>query len=182
MIKRHKTNWLLVLFLNLLFVSNYIKLCDAKRKPESIDNYEVTDDNKLDTEKEVGKTSFIALSDKISRRRTDRSRKFRKYQWMQKEVDLITETNKHDDVECHKAAVWKCGHVFIRAHKFLDYIGIESSFEPKCALRTAFFSCLKTSKNKFCHKHKSPHTEKFRKRLADTLWSTRACLLGVKSN
>jgi hypothetical protein len=77
MIKRHKTNWLLVLFLNLLFVSNYIKLCDAKRKHEPIDNYEVTDDNKLDTEKEVGKTSFIALSDKISRRKTDRSRKFR---------------------------------------------------------------------------------------------------------
>jgi hypothetical protein len=183
MIRRHKTNWLLVLLLNLLFVSNYIKLCEAIRKHESIDNYEVTDANKLDTEKEVGKTSFFTVTDKINRRKTDKSTKFRKYQWMQKEVDLITQTsNKHDDVECHKAAVWKCGHVFIRAHKFLDYIGIEESFEPKCALRTAFFSCLKISKNKFCHKHKSPHTEKFRKRLADTLWSTRACLLGVKTN
>jgi hypothetical protein len=77
MIKRHKTNWLLVLLLNLLLVSNYIKLCEAKRKHESIDNYEVTDANKLDTEKEVGKTSFFPISDKISRRKTDRSRKFR---------------------------------------------------------------------------------------------------------
>lgn len=185
MIKRHKTNWLLVLFLNLLFASNYIKLCDSKRKYETIDNYEVTDSNKLNDETLIGKTSFYTVSDKINRRKSERSRKLRKYRWMQKEVDinLITESSdKHEDIECHKAAVWKCGHVFIRAHKFLDYIGIEESFEPKCALRTAFFSCLKTSKNKFCHKHRTPHTEKFRKRLADTLWSTRACLLGVKPN
>ncbi len=77
MIRRHKTNWLLVLLLNLLFVSNYIKLCEAIRKHESIDNYEVTDANKLDTEKEVGKTSFFTVTDKINRRKTDKSTKFR---------------------------------------------------------------------------------------------------------
>ncbi|CAG2116545.1 unnamed protein product, partial [Medioppia subpectinata] len=88
--------------------------------------------------------------------------------------------------ECHWAAVWKCGHRFIRAHKFLDLIGNVDSFEPKCALRSAFFVCLKsTSKGKSCHKHKSSprsQTKKFRKRLADTLWSTRTCLLGNKNS
>lgn len=73
----HKTNWLLVLFLNLLFASNYIKLCDAKRKYESIDNYEVTDPNKLDADSPVEKTSLYAVSDKINRRKTERNRKFR---------------------------------------------------------------------------------------------------------
>ena len=56
---------------------------------------------------------------------------------MQKEVDIMDDSSiRQEDVECHKAAVWKCGHRFIRAHKFLDFIGTNDSFEPKCALRT----------------------------------------------
>ncbi|CAG2175395.1 unnamed protein product [Oppiella nova] len=101
-------------------------------------------------------------------------------------VDFQTELyrqNKSTSVECHWAAVWKCGHRFIRAHKFLDLIGSRDSFDPKCALRSAFFVCLKTSKAKYCHKHtQQSHTKKFRKRLADTLWSTRACLVGNKNS
>ncbi|XP_054161725.1 uncharacterized protein LOC128959744 [Oppia nitens] len=83
--------------------------------------------------------------------------------------------------ECHRAAVWRCGHRFIRAHKFVHLLGKKDSFEPKCALRSAFFVCLKKSKSRSCHKRRAPHTESFRKRLADTLWSTRSCLLGAKN-
>ena len=76
-------------------------------------------------------------------------------------------------------------------------------FKPRCAVRNAFFNCLKVSKEKSCsgvkrkhHKKKKPKTEstdgqtenngqlpphhpqRFRQRLAKTLWNTRSCLLG----
>ncbi|CAG2104945.1 unnamed protein product [Medioppia subpectinata] len=85
--------------------------------------------------------------------------------------------------ECQRIGLWKCGHRFIRAHKFIDIIVNEESFESKCILRSAFFKCIeKWAKRDDCQKyanHMTEHSMKFRKRLTDTLWSTRGCLTGV---
>jgi hypothetical protein len=100
-----------------------------------------------------------------------------------KEAELLDSVKDPSKVECHKVAVWRCGHIFIRVFKFLDYLTQQETFQPRCALRNAFFTCLRVSKQQSCtHKRKRPSnsSELFRKRLADTLWSTRTCLMGVQ--
>lgn len=38
-------------------------------------------------------------------------------------------------VDCHRAAVSRCGHILIRVFKFLDYLNARESFQPRCAFR-----------------------------------------------
>ncbi|GFQ86037.1 uncharacterized protein TNCT_669101 [Trichonephila clavata] len=92
----------------------------------------------------------------------------------------------HDDQdECHKAALHKCGQTFLRAHKLLSYLDDELvAFRTRCGVRTAFFECLKTTREKICSrpfKHYFKVEGDFRKKLTDALWSSRVCILGLKS-
>ncbi|XP_054169338.1 uncharacterized protein LOC128966513, partial [Oppia nitens] len=90
------------------------------------------------------------------------------------DINVILITN-----DCHRTGVWKCGHRFVRAYKFLNVLSEEQSFDSKCSLRTAFFECLDMwSKAKRCPKHKTYHSQHFRQHLTETLWSTRGCLTG----
>ncbi|KAF8763379.1 uncharacterized protein LOC129969230 [Argiope bruennichi] len=93
---------------------------------------------------------------------------------------------KHDDQdECHKAALHKCGQTFLRAHKLLSYLDDDLvAFRTRCGVRTAFFECLKTTREKICsrqYRHLFKVDGEFRKKLTDALWSTRVCVLGLKS-
>lgn len=46
-----------------------------------------------------------------------------------------TRVREREEVECHRSAVWRCGHIFIRVHKFFDYLSPRESFHPRCAVR-----------------------------------------------
>ncbi|XP_054710435.1 uncharacterized protein LOC129220117 isoform X2 [Uloborus diversus] len=102
-----------------------------------------------------------------------------------KDKELFNFVSHHDDRECHKAALHKCGQTFLRAHKLLSYLDDDRvAFRTKCGVRTAFFDCLKTTREKICerqYKHYYKFEPDFRKKLTDTLWATRVCVLGVKS-
>uniref|UniRef100_A0A4Q8K5E0 U15-Liphistoxin-Lth1a_1 n=1 Tax=Liphistius thaleban TaxID=1905330 RepID=A0A4Q8K5E0_9ARAC len=91
--------------------------------------------------------------------------------------------NHEEQVECHKAALHKCGQSFLKAFKLLNFLSEDLAFQTKCALRTAFFNCLKKIREKMCRRHYK-HTYKyendFRRKLTDALWSTRVCVLGIK--
>ncbi|XP_035207380.1 uncharacterized protein LOC118182167 isoform X2 [Stegodyphus dumicola] len=100
--------------------------------------------------------------------------------------DLYNLLAKYDEQdECHKAALHKCGQTFLRAHKLLSYLDDSMvAYRTKCGVRTAFFDCLKTTREKFCskrYKHYVNYEPDFRKRLTDALWSSRICVLGIKS-
>lgn len=43
------------------------------------------------------------------------------------------------EVECHKSAVWRCGHILLRIHKFFDYLNPRESFQPRCAVRNVSY-------------------------------------------
>lgn len=86
-----------------------------------------------------------------------------------------------DKVDCHKAAVHWCGRSFTKVSKLLSFLSGDQAFQAKCALRKAFFTCLDKIKEKPCRKyHKYHKDDNFRKKLADKLWATRVCVLGVK--
>ncbi|XP_067145060.1 uncharacterized protein [Centruroides vittatus] len=86
-----------------------------------------------------------------------------------------------DKVDCHKAAVHWCGKSFTKVSKLLNFLSGDQAFQAKCALRKAFFTCLDKIKEKPCKKyHKFHKDDNFRKKLADKLWATRVCVLGVK--
>nr|ABY71750.1 secretory protein [Chilobrachys guangxiensis] len=93
-------------------------------------------------------------------------------------------TSHEEQVACHRAALHKCGQIFLKAFKLLHYVNKDVSFQTKCALRTAFFSCLKKIQEKTCrsqNKHVPRYEDNFRQKLTDALWSTRVCVLGVKT-
>ncbi|XP_076373367.1 uncharacterized protein LOC143258295 [Tachypleus tridentatus] len=89
--------------------------------------------------------------------------------------------------ECHKYALHKCGNVFLRVLKLLHFLKSHHSYQVKCSLRQAFFTCIQDSRGKPCWRHKhhiNYDLDKFRKKLADNLWATRSCVLlmaGVKN-
>lgn len=88
------------------------------------------------------------------------------------------------EVECHRIALHRCGSIFIKVFRLLDFLPENQSFQPRCTLRSAFFSCLQKDKEKLCKKHRGNFTidDKFRKKMADLLWSTRVCVLGLNLN
>ena len=71
-----RTDFLLVLFLNVLFVSNYMDFCEADTKHESVNALEVSDTNTLDVENPTQNKNYN-LSDKFNRRKNERKRKLR---------------------------------------------------------------------------------------------------------
>jgi len=181
----------------IIMVCSNVDYCEAK-KHVMLDEFDVMEDaNRDDHDLTVTSVDDKLLSNgdsryKVRRMRVKNRRKEKKIRSKldkeelrrikEQELVLLSEKIGSTDVECHKTAVGKCGHTFIRALKFLDYIESTESFRSRCALRKAFFSCLHTWKNRMsCDRSGVNHSEKFRKRLANTLWSTRTCLLGFKS-
>lgn len=81
---------------------------------------------------------------------------------------------------CHKVALKRCGNSFMKVFQLFTFLPEEQSFHAKCASRTAFYSCLKKFSSRPCMSSWHFHIEeKFRKRLADNLWSARTCVLGI---
>lgn len=83
--------------------------------------------------------------------------------------------------ECHKEALRWCGRSFTKVFKLLPFLTGKQAFNAKCVLREAFFSCLDKVKEKPCRKSRRIYKDdNFRRKLADKLWSTRVCVLGLK--
>ncbi|XP_021003782.1 uncharacterized protein [Parasteatoda tepidariorum] len=108
---------------------------------------------------------------------------FYKYFKLKDIHNLLTDEENDEGEECQIAALHKCGQTFLRAHKILSYINDDVvAYRTICGVRTAFFDCLKTTKERICskgYKHSYNTDPDFRKKLADALWSARVCVVGV---
>ncbi|XP_022246063.1 uncharacterized protein LOC106462958 [Limulus polyphemus] len=101
------------------------------------------------------------------------------------QISIISASKTRDETkECHKYALHKCGNIFLRVLKLLHFLRDHHSYQVKCSLRQAFFTCIQKLRKKPCwhHKHHINYNLRvFRKKLADSLWSTRSCVLLVTS-
>ncbi|KAF8773813.1 hypothetical protein HNY73_016437 [Argiope bruennichi] len=90
--------------------------------------------------------------------------------------------NDNED-SCREISLHRCGSSMVRVFRLLDFLPWKKSFEAKCALRNAFFTCMK-SENEPCKKHqwRINRSSRFRKKLVRSLWSTRGCILGLKND
>ncbi|GIY76772.1 uncharacterized protein CDAR_55701 [Caerostris darwini] len=105
---------------------------------------------------------------------------------LQRAEHIYQNLEKHAPQEdCQKFALHKCGQTFLRAQKLLSYLKTNLvGIRTRCGVRTAFFECLKTTREKLCSrpfKEFNKEDKEFRKRLTTTLWSMRVCVLGMKS-
>ncbi|XP_055950157.1 uncharacterized protein LOC129984322 isoform X1 [Argiope bruennichi] len=84
---------------------------------------------------------------------------------------------------CREISLHRCGSSMVRVFRLLDFLPWKKSFEAKCALRNAFFTCMKLE-NEPCKKHqwRINRSSRFRKKLVRSLWSTRGCILGLKND
>lgn len=91
-----------------------------------------------------------------------------------------TEENVYD--LCHKMALRRCGQNFMRAFNLVEYLSGADYYNTQCTLRKAFFACLDKLRQKPCRKRRISGLDdkRFRKKLADALWETRVCVLGIK--
>lgn len=91
-----------------------------------------------------------------------------------------TEDNVYD--VCHKVALRRCGQNFMRAFNLVEYLSGADYYNTQCTLRKAFFACLDKLRQKPCRKRRASGLDdkRFRKKLADALWETRVCVLGIK--
>ncbi|KAI2807600.1 hypothetical protein BLOT_005537 [Blomia tropicalis] len=121
------------------------------------------------------------------------------------------EKNKRNPIKkCNRNALNKCGRVFIHSFAFIQpkkasngdsYLNIKGNdiLTTECALRQAFFNCLKL-KTSYCGKNNGKNNQKwienlndsknqlniklkrrqkrkvFEKRLSDTIWASRLCI------
>ncbi|XP_053201002.1 uncharacterized protein LOC128386066 [Panonychus citri] len=116
------------------------------------------------------------------------------YQHRPKNSHEMTNLSKNDVFEtinyngkindCHKVALWNCGNSLLKVSKFLDYLsGKEENIYAKCTMKKAFYNCLNEMSSKKCGHHRDQRTHdnkttnKFRKKLARTLWSARSCYI-----
>ncbi|XP_076335372.1 uncharacterized protein LOC143238750 [Tachypleus tridentatus] len=101
------------------------------------------------------------------------------------QISIITASERRDETkECHKYALHKCGNIFLRVLKLLHFMRDHHSYQVKCSLRQAFFTCIRKLRKKPCwHRkhHINYNLRVFRKKLADSLWSTRSCVLLITS-
>nr|XP_037283334.1 uncharacterized protein LOC119176249 isoform X1 [Rhipicephalus microplus] len=83
---------------------------------------------------------------------------------------------------CHKVALRRCGQNFMRAFNLVEYLSGADYYNTHCTLRKAFFACLDKLRQKPCRKRRASGLDdkRFRKKLADALWETRVCVLGIK--
>ncbi|XP_076358393.1 uncharacterized protein LOC143251006 [Tachypleus tridentatus] len=85
--------------------------------------------------------------------------------------------------ECHKFALYRCGKIFLKVSKLTNFLKGEQSYQTKCALRQAFFTCIQKLRLKPCsHRkyNKDYDIVELRKKLADKLWANRSCVLFAK--
>ncbi|XP_064467170.1 uncharacterized protein LOC135378170 [Ornithodoros turicata] len=83
---------------------------------------------------------------------------------------------------CHKVALRRCGQNFMKVFNLVEYLSGADYYNAQCTLRKAFFACLDKLRQRPCRKRRlaSLDDRRFRKRLADALWETRVCVLGIK--
>ncbi|GFR14553.1 uncharacterized protein TNCT_453511 [Trichonephila clavata] len=93
---------------------------------------------------------------------------------------------QHDEEEkngCREISLHRCGSSMVRVFRLLDFLPFKKSFEAKCALRNAFFTCMKSEDEPCKKRHwRFNHSSRFRKKLVRSLWSTRGCILGLTNN
>jgi len=82
--------------------------------------------------------------------------------------------------DCHKVALWHCGNGLLKVSKYLGYLsGKDENIYAKCTMKKAFYNCLNEMSSKKCGHQRDPrtHENRFRKKLARTLWSARNCYI-----
>ncbi|XP_022257981.1 uncharacterized protein LOC111089550 isoform X2 [Limulus polyphemus] len=95
--------------------------------------------------------------------------------------NIKTPMTRIQSKEYHEYALLRCGNIFLRVTKLLqDHLKDHHLYQVKCSLRQAFFKCIRNYREKprwDLMPVMSNNLRKFRKRLADSLWSTRSCVV-----
>ncbi|XP_076338029.1 uncharacterized protein LOC143240067 [Tachypleus tridentatus] len=116
----------------------------------------------------------------------DKQKDFQLHHKHEMDINTIYSTdNKKQLQECHKFALYKCGKIFLKVSKLTRYLSGEQSYHANCALRQAFFTCIQKLRLKPCsHRkyNKDYNIDTFRKKLADSLWANRSCVLFTKES
>ncbi|KAL3214353.1 hypothetical protein MRX96_007152 [Rhipicephalus microplus] len=126
---------------------------------------------------------LIAVLLVIAEPRRDIKYKVKKQDFLHRfheENETRIEENAYD--VCHKVALRRCGQNFMRAFNLVEYLSGADYYNTHCTLRKAFFACLDKLRQKPCRKRRASGLDdkRFRKKLADALWETRVCVLGIK--
>ncbi|XP_076322300.1 uncharacterized protein LOC143231641 [Tachypleus tridentatus] len=97
--------------------------------------------------------------------------------------NIQTPMTRIQSKEYHEYALLRCGNIFLRVTRLVHFLKDHHLYQVKCSLRQAFFKCIRNYRERprmDLMQVMSNNLQKFRKRLADSLWSTRSCVVSQK--